>query len=115
MTVLFWSASLHTLGTYRRCAEGAPPHVHVFEGHARWSRVQLQNEIARGDWGVVTARPHEALPLPLQPAAVAAAATATSTYDDLDATAALPAVLTPAQLWQHVIDAGRAIFASSPL
>jgi len=28
------------------------PSVHVFHGHARWSRPQLMNEIARGDWGV---------------------------------------------------------------
>jgi hypothetical protein len=25
------------------CAVGEAPHVHLFEGHARWSRVQLQN------------------------------------------------------------------------
>jgi hypothetical protein len=112
MTALFWTASLHTLGTRHRCTDGAPPHVHVFEGHARWSRVQLQNEIARGDWGVVTARAHEALPLPLQ---LPAAAAAGGSDDDVDATAAPPAVLAPAQLWQHIIDAGRAIFANSPL
>jgi len=26
------------------------PTVHVFNGHAKWSRSQLMNEIARGDW-----------------------------------------------------------------
>lgn len=87
----------------------------MFEGHARWSRVQLQNEIARGDWGVVTARAHEALPLPVQLPAAAAAAAAAGTNEDVEATVAPPAVLAPAELWQHVIDTGRAIFANSPL
>ena len=32
------------------------PAVHVFHGHARWSRVQLMNEIARGAWGAVSRR-----------------------------------------------------------
>jgi len=31
------------------------PKVHVFNGHARWSRSQLMNEVARGDWGLCPA------------------------------------------------------------
>ena len=35
------------------------PRVHVFEGHAKWSRTQLMNEIARGDWGLCPATPED--------------------------------------------------------
>ena len=28
--------------------------MHVFEGHAKWSRTQLMNEIARGGLGAVS-------------------------------------------------------------
>ena len=35
------------------------PAVHVFHGHARWSRVQLMNEIARGAWGLCLAEPED--------------------------------------------------------
>ena len=40
-------------------ADGFVPRVHVFEGHAKWSRTQLMNEIARGDWGVCPATPED--------------------------------------------------------
>lgn len=39
--------------------EDPSPAVHVFHGHARWSRVQLMNEIARGDWGLCLAEPED--------------------------------------------------------
>lgn len=35
------------------------PQVHIFKGHARWSRSQLMNEIARGDWGLCLATPED--------------------------------------------------------
>lgn len=38
---------------------GVNPRVHVFKGHARWSRSQLMNEIARGDWGLCLATPRD--------------------------------------------------------
>jgi hypothetical protein len=31
----------------------------VFRGHAKWSRSQLMNEIARGDWGLCVATPRD--------------------------------------------------------
>ena len=40
-------------------ADGFVPRVHVFEGHAKWSRTQLMNEIARGDWGLCPATPED--------------------------------------------------------
>ena len=39
--------------------EEPSPAVHVFHGHARWSRVQLMNEIARGAWGLCLAEPED--------------------------------------------------------
>lgn len=60
------------------------PRVHVFKGHAKWSRSQLMNEIARGDWGLCLATPHDL----------------TSGWKD-----------TGAVFWKSLYDSGRPVFA----
>mmetsp|Transcript_17290 Transcript_17290/g.33298 ORF Transcript_17290/g.33298 Transcript_17290/m.33298 type:complete len:315 (+) Transcript_17290:223-1167(+) len=66
-------------------------HVKVFEGHAQWSRTQLQNEVARGDWGLCKVRAHEMFPPGPE------------------------SVTEPEKLWRTIIDSNRPLFASSPL
>ena len=60
------------------------PRVHVFKGHAKWSRSQLMNEIARGDWGLCLATPEDL----------------TVRWRD-----------TGAAFWRQLYDSGRPVFA----
>lgn len=41
------------LGFLARYVDGVEPLVHSFAGYAKWNRVQLLEEYARGSWGVV--------------------------------------------------------------
>ena len=65
---------------------GVAPRVHVFKGHAKWSRSQLMNEIARGDWGLCLATPQDL----------------TSGWR-----------LTGDALWRSLYDSGRPVFAKA--
>ena len=63
---------------------GVTPKVHIFLGHARWSRTQLMNEIARGDWGLCPVTPQDL----------------TTGWRD-----------TGKNLWKSLYDSGRPVFA----
>ena len=52
-------AAAAALGEQGDDVDDPVPRVHVFMGHAKWSRTQLMNEVARGDWGVCPALPED--------------------------------------------------------
>ena len=59
MDEIVGEAAAAALGEQGDDVDDPVPRVHVFMGHAKWSRTQLMNEVARGDWGVCPARPED--------------------------------------------------------